>query len=72
MLSFSQVKDVLPGVNGVGVSSAFTGNYASLLSFLQGLENNERKIKVRSLNVQVLSGEGNQVTFGLSMEAYYQ
>ncbi|EKD47747.1 MAG: hypothetical protein ACD_65C00308G0001 [uncultured bacterium] len=60
--------------NGVvTISASFDGDYEDLIGFLETIEDNTRKLKVKTISVQ-LSEEGStpHVSFGLAMEAYYQ
>lgn len=87
LTSIAQKNDiVLNGVNfGVATNSAdkikkatvnanLTGDMSGLLSFLKGLESNERKLLVKSVTVQ--SGQTTtgvaRVNFNVTMESYYQ
>lgn len=58
----------------VNISANFSGNYEDLLNFLTALEQNERKIQVKSISVQLgeTNASGQEVSFNLNMEAYYQ
>ncbi len=70
-MSFSMVEGAESGV--ISVSASFDGDYEDLVSFLETVEDNTRKITVDSISVQ-LSEESSvaHASFGLLMEAYYQ
>lgn len=71
-MSFSIVENE-EGVGVITVSASFDGDYEDLIGFLQAIEDSARKIKVKSINVQ-LSSEDDvaKANFSLLMEAYYQ
>lgn len=70
-MSFSAIEGGESGV--LGVSASFDGDYEDLITFLQAVEDNTRKIRVKSISVQ-LSEEDSvpHASFGLLMECYYQ
>ena len=70
-MSFSTVEGDQTG--SVSISSSFDGDYEDLIGFLETVEDNSRKIRIRSINVQ-LSEEASvpHASFSLLMEAYYQ
>ncbi len=70
-MSFSTIEGDETG--SVSISSSFDGDYEDLIGFLEAVEDNSRKIRIRSVNVQ-LSEEGSvpHASFSLLMEAYYQ
>ncbi|HAU40293.1 MAG: Tfp pilus assembly protein PilO [Candidatus Peregrinibacteria bacterium GW2011_GWF2_43_17] len=71
-MSFSTVESE-DGAGAVSISASFDGDYEDLIGFLQAVEDSSRKIKVKSINVQ-LSSEDDvaKASFSLLMEAYYQ
>jgi len=71
-MSFSTVQSA-EGAGVISVSASFDGDYEDLIGFLQAIEDSSRKIKVKSINVQ-LSSEDDvaKANFSLLMEAYYQ
>lgn len=55
------------------VSANLAGGYGDLISFLKGIEGNDRKLVVKSITVQFGQTEGiARANFNVSMEAYYQ
>ncbi len=70
-MSFSNIEGDTNGV--VTIAASFDGDYEDLVSFLESVESSSRKIKVKSIAVQ-LSEEGGvaHASFSLLMEAYYQ
>ncbi|MBT5016172.1 type 4a pilus biogenesis protein PilO [Candidatus Peregrinibacteria bacterium] len=58
----------------VSMVANFTGSYADLGRLLEALENNDRLFKVVSIGVQLgdVTEEGQQMTFSVTLEAYYQ
>lgn len=60
--------------NIVSVVCNLTGNYEDLGRLLEAFENNDRLFKVVSIGVQLgdITAEGQQMTFSVSLEAYYQ
>ena len=54
----------------ISISANFSGTYEQLIAFLQKLETAERLMRVLSLNVQRTST--SDVSFNISLEAYYQ
>lgn len=74
-VSFGLADKVYEGVGALKISASFEGNYADLIHFLKGVEENSRLLKVTSINVQVNYIEDldlKHVTFSLTMDAYYQ
>ncbi len=74
-LSFGKGGASEDGVKSLKINSSFEGNYGDLISFLRGIEQNQRIFRVNSISVQL--NELNvldlkRVTFSLSMEAFYQ
>lgn len=70
-MSFS---DTLGDQTGaIAISASFDGDYQDLIGFLESVEKNGRKLRVRSINVQ-LSEESAvaRANFSLLIEAYYQ
>lgn len=51
------------------VAVTVTGNYASFQKFLAAVENSVRPMKATTLQI---SGDGSNLTFGISLSAYYQ
>ena len=51
------------------VAVTVTGNYASFQKFLATVENSVRPMKATTLQI---SGDGSNLTFGISLSAYYQ
>lgn len=84
-LSGVTIKSIVPDNSVVAVKAAsasdtpqpqqylfavtMTGNYDSFQKFLTAVENSARPMKVTTLQV---SGAGSDLTFGLSLTAYYQ
>ena len=61
--------------NVISIVPNFTGNYSDLISLLDALENNDRLFKVASIGVQLGDSTDDveqQMTFSVSLEAYYQ
>ncbi len=54
----------------LSISANFSGTYEQLIAFLQKLETAERLMRVLSLNVQRTST--SDISFNISLEAYYQ
>lgn len=74
-VSFGLADKVYEGIGALKISASFEGNYADLIHFLKGVEENSRLLKVTSINVQVDYIEDldlKHVTFSLTMDAYYQ
>ena len=74
-LSFGKGSTNQQGVGSLRISSSFEGNYADLVDFLEGIENNGRLFKVNSINVQLSTLDllgFERATFTLTMEAFYQ
>lgn len=61
------------GADVVSVVSNFTGEYADLINLLQAIENSDRLFKVTAISVQLGDQSSEQqMTFSVSIEAYYQ
>ncbi|MFH1284570.1 MAG: hypothetical protein ABIH78_03215 [Candidatus Peregrinibacteria bacterium] len=76
-LSFGIGASASDEVGILRVNASFEGNYADLISFLEGIENNPygRLFKVTSITVSISQFETSAIqraTFSLSMESYYQ
>ena len=56
--------------NTITISASFSGTYEQLIAFLQKLETADRLLRVLSLNVQRTST--SDISFNISLEAYYQ
>jgi len=55
------------------ITASLTGGYGDLISFLKGIEGNERKLIVKNITVQFGQTEGvARANFNVSMETYYQ
>lgn len=60
-------------VSKTTINTNVTGSYNNLISFLKGIETNDRKLLLKNITVQVGDTEyGSRVNFNLNMEAYYQ
>lgn len=72
-VSFSP-QSAATGVKTVSMNANFVGTYASLTDFLKALEENSRKVVVKTLSVQVGTSEkgAETVNFSLQLEAFYQ
>jgi len=70
-MSFSALEGDSTG--SITISASFDGDYEDLIGFLDAVESNSRKLRVRSINVQ-LTDENSvaHANFSLLMEAYYQ
>lgn len=66
--------EAVSGLKKVTMNANFIGIYADLVEFLKALEENPRKMVVRSISVQVSKGEKSpaSVNFSLQVEAFYQ
>jgi Tfp pilus assembly protein PilO len=74
-LSFGKGASDYQDVNSLRINASFEGNYADLVSFLEGLEQNSRIFRVDSISVQITEldiFDLKRVSFSLSMDAYYQ
>jgi Tfp pilus assembly protein PilO len=74
-LSFGEGASDQEGIGVLSVNSSFEGNYNDLVSFLEGIEQNPRLFKVKTINVQINQLDVLDIlraTFSLTMEAYYQ
>lgn len=58
----------------IAIVCNFSGDYEDLGRLLEELENNDRLFKVISIGVQLgeITDEGQEMTFSVSLEAYYQ
>jgi Tfp pilus assembly protein PilO len=72
-ISFSIPTGTNQKVKKAVVSANLAGGYGDLVSFLRGVEGNERKLVVKSVTVQFGQTQGiARANFNVSMEAYYQ
>jgi Tfp pilus assembly protein PilO len=74
-ISFSLGSTNYEGVGSLGLGATFEGNYEDLLSFLKGLEQNSRFIRVNTVGVEMNEIGGLDLlraSFSLSMEVFYQ
>ncbi|MFA6528427.1 MAG: type 4a pilus biogenesis protein PilO [Candidatus Gracilibacteria bacterium] len=70
-MSFSAVDGDTSSV--LGVSASFDGDYDDLINFLETVEDNTRKIRVKSISVQLSEKDTvPHASFSLLMECYYQ
>jgi len=70
-MSFSAIEGDQTGA--VAISASFDGNYQDLIGFLESIEKNGRKLRVRSINVQLFEESSvARANFSLLIEAYYQ
>ncbi len=70
-MSFSAVEGEESGV--LWISASFDGDYEDLITFLQAVEDNPRKIRVKAISVQLSEEDAvAHASFSLLMEAYYQ
>ncbi|MBD3330556.1 type 4a pilus biogenesis protein PilO [Candidatus Peregrinibacteria bacterium] len=63
------------GIGVLRVNASFEGDFDDLISFLEGIEGNERLMKVNSISVQLSAFEVagiRRTNFSLSIESYYQ
>ncbi|MBT4917154.1 type 4a pilus biogenesis protein PilO [Candidatus Peregrinibacteria bacterium] len=63
------------GLSTLSVNASFEGNYSDLISFLKGIEENQRLFRVNSISVQINKIEIidiSRATFSISMDAFYQ
>lgn len=72
-VSFGVNQSELASVKTIQISAAFLGQYSDLVDLLREIEDNPRKINVRSISIQFGEGEGSsqQISFNLNMESYY-
>lgn len=74
-LSFAKGGSDADGVSSLRIDSSFEGNYGDLVTFLKGIEQNARFLRVNSISAQINKSEVfdiDRVTFSLSMEAFFQ
>ncbi|PIP66563.1 hypothetical protein COW94_01140 [Candidatus Peregrinibacteria bacterium CG22_combo_CG10-13_8_21_14_all_44_10] len=70
-MSFSAIEGDQTGA--IAISASFDGNYQDLIGFLESIEKNGRKLRVRSINVQLFEESSvARANFSLLIEAYYQ
>lgn len=70
-MSFSAITGDQTGA--IAISASFDGNYQDLIGFLESIEKNGRKLRVRSINVQLFEESSvARANFSLLIEAYYQ
>lgn len=73
-LSFGEGSSEYDGVNALNINASFEGNYTDLVTFLEGIEQNPRIFKIKSINVQLNELDVldiKRATFSLAMEAYF-
>jgi len=73
-LSFSKGGELIGGVNILKINTSFEGDFRDLVKFLEGIEQNARKISVNSISVQVSDvsvGGIKRANFSLSLDTYY-
>lgn len=74
-ISFGEGSSDAEGVSSLRINASFAGNYSDLISFLEGIEENDRFLKVDSISAQVSRinvFDIERVTFSLSIEAFFQ
>lgn len=74
-VNFSIPSVLVPGqVSKATITSNLTGNQSQLISFLRSVENNTRKMLVKSITVQVgKTADGiGRVNFNVNIEVYFQ
>lgn len=72
-ISFSIPVNSVEVIKKTTINLSMTGGEDDLLRLLRGLENNPRKLVVKSVTVQFGQTEGiARVNFNISMDAYYQ
>lgn len=74
-ISFSRSDSPIEGVGTLRVNSSFEGSYGDLLSFLTGLEQNERLFKINSISVQINRNgisDLERTNFSLNIDTFYQ
>lgn len=74
-LSFGKGFSNKQSVSSLQINAGFEGNYNDLVTFLKGIEQNPRKIRVNSISVQVGVMDlslAKRASFTLAMEAFYQ
>lgn len=74
-VSFSRSESSEEGVGVLKINSSFEGSYGDLLSFLGGLEGNERLFKVNSISVQINRSslsDLERANFSLNIDTFYQ
>jgi len=74
-VSFGLTEGYRENIGALRINASFEGDYADLINFLQGIEENPRLFKVTSINVQVSQFEDvdiKKVTFSLAVDAFYQ
>ncbi|MFC1810211.1 type 4a pilus biogenesis protein PilO [Patescibacteria group bacterium] len=68
-LSFGQVKGSDTEVNKLTITTNVSGGHQDLIEFLESLEKESRKFKVKTISVQILQNRLENMS--LSIEAYY-
>jgi len=74
-ISFSRSSSELDGVSVLRINASFEGNYADLIDFLEGLEEDDRLFLVDSINVQIAKvgiSDLERANFSLSIDTFYQ
>ncbi len=72
-ISFSIPVNSQEAIKKATINLSMTGGEEELMRLLKGLENNPRKLVVKSVTVQFGQTEGvSRVNFNISMDTYYQ
>lgn len=74
-ISFGKSGSGADGVSTLIISASFEGNYADLTEFLEGIEQNARLFKVKTISVQLSRldiSDIERANFSLTIESFYQ
>lgn len=72
-ISFSAPMNSQEAVKKATINISMTGDQDALMRLLKGLENNARKMVVKSITVQYGQTEGvSRINFNVSLETYFQ
>ncbi len=72
-ISFSIPVNSIEEIKKATVNVSLSGDRADLVNFLEGIENNSRKLLVKNITVQFGEVEGiGRINFNISMDTYYR